>query len=331
MAGCVAGAALLSSLIVPATALAGEPTELDASAGHWSMRTVADTPRIGELVLVANEPGGRTSVELTVENPGDKAVTVAVSTAAVSTDGGALAYTESDSVLDPVNWVAVPQEQQRITVPPGESAAVTVTVRTPTAATGGDYAAGVTAVASDTGERRAVPLLVRVPGSRPSGLELADADALQTQGTAGWPLTGSVRPIRYRVVNTGTTVVAGQLSVGLATVFDRFAVVDDVGEVVLLPGDEVTGTVTGTVPPSGPVALEARVRVGYLGPDGSERSYLVQATGPSTFAFPWWLSAAALTVLTVTTAGWATARRRRIRALGTAPRPRQPAQPDDSE
>ncbi|GGM25107.1 COG1470 family protein [Micromonospora yangpuensis] len=308
--------ALAACLVAPAAAAPAPP---DTSDPTWSLRAQEDASRLGDLVLVANDPGGRTTVRLTLDNEGRRSVTVAVAAAAVTSDGGTLEFIRPDSVRDPATWIGVPTNRRTVTVAAGKSRTFTVTIRTPTATTAGDYAAAVTAVARDTEEHRAVPLLVRVPGSRPSGLTLQDTERPRTANAATWPLTGADQPVRYRVVNTGKTVVAGQLSVGLATVFDRFAVLDDLGEVVLLPGDSVTGATTGRVPASGPVTVEARVRVAYTVPDGSERTYLVRAAGPSVFAFPWGLLAGALTLVAASTVAWAVARRRRIRTTTGAP------------
>lgn len=297
-----------------AVSLLGAPTALVGS--DVSVAVPSITASVGPFVPLTVTPGS--SRQVMVEVTSTTAATLTASVEAVSTEQAVLSTLPTFGVTNPATWVSLRPGASAFEVAGGATVSVPVTISVPGSVDPGDYAAAVrVAEVSGGGEDVILPLLLRVDGARTAGVELTES-SLSVSGSVLWPLTPSTQEITYSLRNSGDTIVMGDFSAGVATMFGGFVAVDAIDDAVLLPGDAVSGRGSASALPFGVLATEAGVDVPYVDSAQRELSYRIADVADEQLVLPVGLLAA-LAGLVVAITAWAVHRRSRARAADPEP------------
>ncbi len=291
-------ALIIVTLLTAAPITAGAPSGSAPSTAATNLPALApsaDATTIGGFVVVTGYPGDRREVPL------DISVDAGVQPTGVSFENGAVEY--GGVPLNGSSWVSVETSSEgrpvvRVRIPPDQQPA--------------DYPAAVR-IAGD--ETSAVGILIRVEGVRATDF-VFEQEAYEIDGAAGWPLTSSTQSLSYRVRNDGDTVIAGEFSVGAATLFSTFVPFGRSRDIILFPGEEIVGTVAGSAPPTAVLTPQAQVVIAYTASGVNPGAYVEASSGEPTWAIPWFvLSSVAMVIVAGTAAGMLLHRRARRMAL----------------
>lgn len=239
--GVVAAVVLaLLGTVAPAEATTAS-SQSQQSQGSWSVQIVESDAMLGPFVAVEAFSGVRDTVTVDVENTSAEVISLSISSIAVSAPHGTLEYREADSRLDSSNWVTGVEADGLVEVQAGASVTIPLAISVPNTAHDGDYPFALLVTDTINGDTRTVPMLLRIPGEgRHTQLEATSAITLE--GVSTWPLTPTRGASRYELRNTGTTVVTGTLELSVTTLFSHSSQALVLEDVVVLPGDTVSGT-----------------------------------------------------------------------------------------
>jgi len=289
-----AGAAVATGPAASASTLAAAADDVT-----WTVRTASNDLGADRTSFTYGvDPGGSLDDALVVANHGEDPLTFAVYAAdGYTTDSG-----QFDLLTPDVESVGVGAWLQAgtdsVTVEPGVSVEVPLTVTVPENATPGDYAGGVVTslVQGDAAEgitvdrRLGIRVNLRVGGELRAVLAVEDLQ-VDYAGTANPGGTGDAT-VTYTIHNTGNAVLSAQQAVAVAGPFGSLRA--EAGEVEappqLLPGERWTVSVpVDRVTPA--LRLDADVTIRPLLTDASGSTTAldpVRATG-HTWAVPWTL------------------------------------------
>ncbi|KUF06085.1 hypothetical protein [Leucobacter sp. G161] len=234
----VALALLGTGTLAQATTLS---TQTQQNSGPWSVQIAESEATLGPFVAVEAFSGARDSLTADVENTSADVISLSVSSVALSAPQGTLEYREADSPLEPSNWVRRADADGPIEVQAGASGSIPLVISVPNTAHDGDYPLGLVVTDTISGRSLSIPLLLRIPGEdRLTQLEATST--LSLDGVNTWPLTPIRSESRYELRNTGTTVVTGALEVDVTTLVSHSSQTTVLEDVVVLPGDTLSGT-----------------------------------------------------------------------------------------
>ncbi|MGO2141206.1 MAG: COG1470 family protein [Leucobacter sp.] len=216
-------------------------TQTQQNSGPWSVQIVESEATLGPFVAVETFSGVRDTITVEVENTSANVISLSISSIAVSAPQGMLEYREADSLLDPSNWVSRVEADGPVEVQAGASGSIPLAISVPNTAHDGDYPLGLVVTDAISGRSLHLPLLLRIPGDD-RNTQLEATSTLSLDGVNTWPLTPIRSESRYELRNTGTTVVSGALEIDVTTLFSHSSQAAVLEDVVVLPGDTLSGT-----------------------------------------------------------------------------------------
>ena len=215
----------------------GSPRPARAEA-PWSLATADNSFGADRASFVYTlNPGGQLNDGVLVVNNGSAPLDLTLSAADGFTNrAGKLGLVAKDSKGVGV-WVR--PDQDDVTVPPGQSVEVPLTLTLPKEAAPGDYAGGI--VAADGRQQVSLPIRLRVGGALKPGLAVEDVH-VDFSGSAN-PVGDGSATVSYTVHNTGNAIVAAHQALSVSGPFGSFKVAG--GKIpdtpALLPGDALEG------------------------------------------------------------------------------------------
>ncbi|MGO2090391.1 MAG: WxL protein peptidoglycan domain-containing protein [Microbacterium gubbeenense] len=246
---------LAGALIAPVAATADES---DSASTRWSVTPAVEAGSDERFSIQhALEPGETTTDRIAVQNLGEETATFGLSAAdGFTTRTGRFDMLASDDEsVDAGTWIDIADE---VTVEPGETVVVPLTITVPDLAEPGDHPAGVaasivTSQASGDGtslgveSRVGVKVVTRVKGELSPSLEVSN---VSTEYHGTWnPFRPGGVTATFEIVNAGNTRLT---ATGIATAGTGEIAFPSEGEPIgdLLPGDtrEVSVTIDGTWP-----------------------------------------------------------------------------------
>ncbi|WP_140393324.1 hypothetical protein [Leucobacter sp. 7(1)] len=259
-------------LVIAAVALAllgtGTPdqatspsTQTQQNSGPWSVQIVESEATLGPFVAVETFSGVRDTITVEVENTSANVISLSISSIAVSAPQGMLEYREADSRLDPSNWVSRAEADGPVEVQAGASGSIPLAISVPNTSHDGDYPLGLVVTDDISGRTLHLPLLLRIPGDD-RNTQLEATTTLSLDGVSTWPLTPIRSESRYELRNTGTTVVTGALEIDVTTLFSHSSQAAVLEDLVVLPGDTLSGSSRDAVQVIGVAAPSLRFVAG---------------------------------------------------------------------
>lgn len=330
--------ALLLALLLPAPGAAATTSGAVDAPGPLDVRGVVDTAvpadQIQWSVMPSDgldgqprsridytlEPGTSVTDSVVVTNSGEEPVQLTLqATDAMATAEGAFAVLPpQETPVQLGSWIAL--ETDGLTLGPGESREVDMTITIPQDASPGDHAAGVmaarrtsvtTAEGTDLSMNQRVGARVYVRVNGPLQPELTVTSMHVTYDGALFPLRRPPATIEYTITNTGNLRLAGQARVHLLAPFGWDIAQSPVIDVpAMLPGSATSGRVQVT-PPWPPGRLTARMEVDGVNTAGTVPVQIPHAGQAVTiWAMPWLVLGGVVLLVAL---WWL--RRRRIKTL----------------
>lgn len=253
-------------------------TQTQQNSGPWSVQIVESEATLGPFVAVETFSGVRDTITVEVENTSANVISLSISSIAVSAPQGMLEYREADSRLDPSNWVSRAEADGPVEVQAGASGSIPLAISVPNTAHDGDYPLGLVVTDAISGRTLHLPLLLRIPGDD-RNTQLEATTTLSLDGVSTWPLTPTRSESRYELRNTGTTVVTGALEIDVTTLFSHSSQAAVLEDLVVLPGDTLSGTSLDAVQVIGVAAPSLRfVADGWETTGGWEQRFVGDTT-----------------------------------------------------